>query len=70
MSPNAPSAASAWVRAHTDPGDRARSVGLAIAPGVGVGLAIATAGTLAVATDDPAATIATIEHSVAPRCVW
>lgn len=44
-------------------------VGVAVAPGVGVGLAHAS-GVVAVATDDPWAVVAEVEADVGPRWTW
>ena len=55
-----------WLRGEATDGEL---VGMALAPGTGVGLAVGSR-TLAVAVDDPAAAVATIERELAPRWVW
>src|SRR5688572_28960259 len=45
-------------------------VGVAVAPGVGVGLAVVGEEPVAVATDDPWAIVAEVERDAGPRWTW
>lgn len=57
----------AWLRSRGV--ERGELVGLALATGVGVGLAVGDR-TLAVAIDDPAVLVAEMERELSPRWVW